>query len=209
MFFKKKIKCPYCNEILEKKPSRKTKCPFCKKYIYVKSDKLVTEEEAKAIEQKWKFIHELKDLGISEGDYNNQKKSLTIKKGFEPKHVDIIWDLLNKKTMELAKNKDFNGLKMLYYQMALFLNEKGKNFFHVLQQSRKMELESLRIMGIKKVIIISSDGCSSCKELNDKILTIKEALKTMPIPNKNCSYKLYNGKSGFCRCMYNATGFRK
>lgn len=200
MFFQKKIKCPYCNENLEKRPSRKTKCPFCKKYIYVKSNKLVTEEEAKAIEQKWKIKHELENFGLSEIDYNNHKNKLAKKRGFEPKHFDVIWGLLNKKTLELAKNKDFNSLVSLYYQMALFLNEEGKIFFHVLQQSRKTELVNMKAMDIiKEVEIMSVGGCSSCEELNGKKFTIEEALDKMPIPNKNCSNKNYNN---FCRCVY-------
>jgi len=86
---KKKIKCPYCQKIQKKKPSRKTSCPFCKKHIYIKSSKLVTEEEAKAIEQKWKFTHDLAKLKISEKEYDDHKAKLAKKFGFEPIFFDV------------------------------------------------------------------------------------------------------------------------
>lgn len=203
---KKKIKCPYCQNILEKKPSRKTSCPFCKKHIYVKSNKLVTEEEAKAIEQKWKFKHDLEKLKISEQEYNDHKAKLAKKFGFEPIFFDVAWDVLNARTLELARSQRFAELSHLYYEMARFLNEEGKDFFHVLQQSKEMELEHLKTMGIKKVEIMCGPGaCPSCLKLNKKILTIEEALKTMPVPNKDCTNTLYDN---FCRCLINAIARR-
>jgi len=202
LFKKKKIKCPYCQNILEKMPSRKTTCPFCKKHIYVKSGKLLTEEEAKAIEQKWKFKHDLEKLGISEKEYNSHKEKLAEKFGFEPKFFDVAWDMLNIKALELAKSRNFNNLGILYYEMALFLNEKGKDFFHILQQSSKAKLEHLKTMGVKKVeIMCGPKACPSCLKLDKKILAIEEALKIMPVPNKGCTNVLYDN---FCRCQINA-----
>ena len=136
---KKKIKCPYCQNILEKKPSRKTSCPFCKKHIYVKSNKLMTEEEAKAIEQKLKFKHDLEKLKISEQEYNDHKAKVAKKFGFEPIFFDVAWDVLNARALGLAKSRNFNNLGILYYEMARFLNEEGKDFFHVLKLSKEME----------------------------------------------------------------------
>lgn len=199
MLFKEKIKCPYCDEVLEKKPSRKVKCPFCKNYIYVKQNKLMKKDEADALDEKHKIKYKMVYFGMSEKDYYFHKNKLAKKRGFEPEYFDIIWDLLNEKTMELANDKNFNELSLLYYKMALFLNEEGKDFSHVLQQSRKTELENMKAMGIKKVEIMSIGGCLSCKELNGKKFTIKEALDTMPIPNKNCLNEKFNN---FCRCIY-------
>jgi len=200
----KKIKCPYCQNTLEKKPSRKTSCPFCKKNIYVKSNKLVTEEEAKAIEQKWKFIRDLEKLRISEKEYNIHRAKVAKKFGFEPKFFDVAWTILNAKTLELAKSRSFDSLSIHYYEMALFLCREGKEFFCVLQQSRKTQLESFKTaaISIKKVEIMSAGNCPSCLKLDKKTLTIEEALKTMPIPNKDCTHILYGGKRGFCSCSY-------
>ena len=199
---KKKIKCPYCQNILQKKPSRKTSCPFCKKHIYVKSNKLVTEEEAKAIEQKRKFTHDLAKLKISEQEYNDHKVKMAKKFGFEPIFFDVAWDVLNARTLELARGQRFAELSNLHYEMARFLNEEGKDFFRVLQQSKEMKLEHLKTMRVKKVEIMCGPGaCPSCLKLDKKILTIEEALKIMPVPNKDCTNTLYDN---FCRCLINA-----
>jgi len=191
-----KEKCPYCNEVLETKPTRKTKCPFCKNYIFVREGKLMKKDEADALAEKFKIKYKLEYFGLSETDYNSQKKKLADKFGSEPKYYDVMWSTLNAKTLELMKTRNFQRLSNLYYQMAFFLNEEGKNFFYVLQRSRKVELENTKA---KKVKIMSAGGCPSCKKLDGKSFTVKEALDTMPIPNKNCSNIEYNN---FCRCMY-------
>lgn len=51
MLFKKKIRCPYCNNPLEKKPTRKKKCPSCGEYIYVKKGQLYKEDDLKKYEE--------------------------------------------------------------------------------------------------------------------------------------------------------------
>jgi phage FluMu protein Com len=190
MLFKKKIKCPYCDEVLEKRPSRKTKCPFCKNYIYVRGQKLVIEEEANIIDS-------LKTFNFTRDQYLKSEKALTKKFGFKPKYNDVIWTICNE---EIIKNiNDYGFLSSLYYQMALFLNKRGRNFFHILQQAGKAQLENMKTMDIKEVEILSVGGCPSCEELNGKKFTIEDALDKMPIPNKHCSNKNYNN---FCRCIY-------
>lgn len=37
--------------------------------------------------------------------------------------------------------------------------------------------------------------------MNGKTYTIEEAIKEMPIPNKNCTFCGY-GLKNFCKCMY-------
>ena len=69
MFIKKKIKCPYCNNILKKKTFKKTKCIFCGKYIFVRNKKLVTEERAN-------IIDELKRFNFTDNQYKESEKIL-------------------------------------------------------------------------------------------------------------------------------------
>jgi len=92
--------------------------------------------------------------------------------------------------------------------MALFKNQRGKDCFVTLQQSHKMELYECKQQGefIKKVRIFTGgkDSCDACQQLDGKIFTIDEALQKMPIPNKECTFKLYDENRGFCRCSYNA-----
>jgi len=44
--------------------------------------------------------------------------------------------------------------------------------------------------------------CEACKQVDGKILSIKEALKTMPIPIKECTNYPYNENRSFCVCSY-------
>jgi len=87
--------------------------------------------------------------------------------------------------------------------MAQFLNKRGKDFFHLLQQSKKMELLYYKKMGMDEVEIIAC--CPSCKKLEGKSIKIDDALKNMPLPYKNCTNILYNKKRGFCTCIYSAS----
>lgn len=194
--FKKKITCPYCNEVLETKPTRKTKCPFCNNHIYVKQGKLMKKDEADALAEKSKIKRKLEYFGLLENEYDFQKVKLAKEFGFEPKYFDVMWSTLNAKTLELIKTRNLQRLSSLYYSMAWFLNEEGKDFFHVLKQSSKVELENIKA---KEVKIMSVGGCPSCKKLDGEVFTVEEALNKMPIPNKNCSNIEYNN---FCRCRY-------
>lgn len=103
---------------------------------------------------------------------------------------------------------DFHKKKMGHYKKALILSEKGKDPFKQLILSSKMELLSLKERGIKEVRILSTGGCASCKKQNGKIYSIDEAIKKMPLPNKNCSFHLYpeNRNYSSCRCTYVPNG---
>lgn len=193
MFIKKKIKCPYCDNILKKKPLKKTKCIFCGKYIFVRNKKLVTEERVN-------IIDELKRFNFTDNQYKESEKILNKRFGHKPNYNDVIWHLCNKEIIE--NRNDYDILRLLYYKMAQFLNKRGKEFFHLLQQSKKMELLYFKKMGMDEVEIISC-YCSFCQKLNGKIFKINDALKQMPLPHKECTNILYDKKRGFCTCSYN------
>ena len=78
-----------------------------------------------------------KQYGISEKEFNKHKKILSNKFGQVPNDHDLIWSIFNNL---ITKNSDLHTLKMIYYQMALFLNEEGKDTYDMLKQSIKMEL---------------------------------------------------------------------
>jgi len=207
--------CPYCKKVLEQQPLRKKKCPFCKNFIYVRTlpsnrgKVLVTEDEAKKINLEWekvnlrnKWLNNLKQYGITEKDFHIHKDKLSKKFGQEASGQDVIWSIFNEL---LTKIKDLHTLKMIYYEMALFLNEEGKDFFTVLQQSAKMELMQFKKEEFtKKVRILTAgeDSCEACQRLENMVFTIEEALEKLPIPCKECTRKLYDKTRGFCRCCY-------
>ena len=71
--------------------------------------------------------------------------------------------------------------------MAHFLRVEGRSFFHVLREIQKCDLMVYKQVGFKKVRILTTkeDSCKACSKLEGKVLTIEEALKTMPLPVKN------------------------
>ena len=204
---KKGIKCPYCRETLEQKPQRKKKCPFCSNTIYIRSGNLVTEERADEIdkerkEEKQRQVLEnlCKRFGHSIEDYQKREQEFSKKiGGAKPNQVDVILSLFNE---GIVRGK-YAETGIPYYDMALFLNENNKECFHILQLAAKMELKEYQKQEfVTHVGISSAGGCPSCEKLDGKEMTIEEALETMPIPNKDCTFHLYDEKRGFCRCTY-------
>lgn len=71
-----------------------------------------------------------------------------------------------------------------------------KEAFKEAQQARRDILKRYEISSTKSVeIFVAPDSCDICKILVNKPMLVKEALKIMPIPVKNCEH-------GWCRCTY-------
>jgi len=213
------IACPYCGEILPKRPTRKRKCPFCRNVICVRTDPdtrekmITTEKDAQEIDVRRKriayrkrWIGRLALYGITDQHFEAKKAQLGKEFQKEPRDADVVWGLFNNLLTQQMKTSDHDALKGLYYDMALFAEEEGREFFHLLQQARKMELLHWREAGIgvtKVEILTAGDkACPSCQPLRGKIFKIKDALKEMPIPNKDCTTHWHHPKQGFCRCSY-------
>ena len=196
--------CPYCGSWLKKRPKRKSKCPICSNSIYVRNGKLFTLDELTVKD----FLERFEYLGIDKSYFEETR--ITLKKRFrtEPSSHDVIWGILNELIIKHAN--DYYTLSRLYYELAFIANKEKREFFHLLQKSMEMTLrckmkEMLEIGISEKVEIFSSgfdDMCEECSKLNGKIFGIKDALRQMPIPNRNCTTSLEGGKKGFCRCSY-------
>ena len=119
-------------------------------------------------------------------------------------YPDLIWSLSNELIHEYSKSDDFFNMKMLYFELAFFQKSMNKEFFHLLQQSKKMELFEIRKQvcdnsGCEVTIRGGEPDCPECNALDGKIFTIREALEKMPIPPKKCSHN-----NGWCTCCYTA-----
>lgn len=101
--------------------------------------------------------------------------------------------LVNYKDWESSRMKD----KMEYWDRAYKLYKEGKEFHKDLGEAARCDLRRYQSEGVKIVEILAAgdSSCDKCKSLNGKQIAIKEALKTMPIPVKDCG-------RGFCRCCY-------
>ncbi|HUW96931.1 MAG TPA: hypothetical protein VMW58_14200 [Anaerolineae bacterium] len=214
--------CPYCGQMLEKRPKRKKKCPHCGNYIYVRKRPpngerrvLGTEDEAEEIDSEWKQLHfrrkwqgMLQQYGIVDEDFDTQRKKLRERFGQEPGDRDVVWSLFHEALGRLMKSAEFQELRMLYFEMALFVYEEGSDFFHLLEQSRKMELTRYKQDGfVEKVQILTAGdaSCEACQKLEGKVLTLHDALEQMPIPCKDCTFDFQGtGQPGWCRCLYGA-----
>lgn len=202
------VNCPYCHAELNKMPQRKRKCPACGKPIYVKKTpthrekQLFTEEQAIEIEAEWEQYHThqkhlgiLQAFGYTERDLQREQKTIFSKRT----ERQAVWRLLQKaEKQELHLGKKGH----IFYQMALFAEEEGKDFLPFLQKARRYELLKYQDRKIQKVRILTGGACDECEKQADKVLTVKEALKTMPLPCKACTFTLTNNIPGFCRCSY-------
>jgi rubrerythrin len=212
-FFKKKgRKCPYCNVLIEKEPKGKFKCPSCKEEIHLQKlgdktifiskmdyESLQIDKKRKTEENKYYRFFENYDLSY---DYLTERKNEWFNKFKEKANFpDLIWSLLNDTLTAYAKSQRFHDMAMLYLEMAVIQKNNNKEFFHLLQESKKMELYSIKkeMLGLKYKIVISATYnkyCQECQEQDGKMFTVDEALEKMPIPVKNCT------NDGFCRCCY-------
>lgn len=188
--------CPHCRRSLEKPPSKKSKCPFCSKSIFVRKKQILfnsfflTEQEAQAVD----WFNQISVYGFTSEDFVKKQNELAKKFQHSPPPLDIIWGLFN---LAIVKNcNDPSILSLINYQMAMFLDDEGKNPFECLYESKKMQLIHFKEMGARKVKVLcikDRSTCVYCEGVDGKIFPINTALELMPIPPKNCS---------FCRCRY-------
>lgn len=86
--------------------------------------------------------------------------------------------------------------------MALFLAEEGGHDPYLsLYAKVNVELMKMKEIGIEKVQWVCVDRCDACKKNEGKIFKIDDALKTMPIPHKECTNK-FNICDSFCQCLW-------
>lgn len=209
--------CPYCNISLIKFPSRKTKCPNCKNFIFIrrlndsKFKTLITEKQAQEIDierekdyLKYRGFEKLESFGVTKDEFLKCREELYSKSGIETNNNnnDVVWSIFNELLIKNAT--DFNLLRQIYYSMAIFLREEGKDNFKLLQQSAKATLDSFQLSDLEfKVQIVGcSDSCEACKKLNGKIMSMEEAY-LLPVPCRECTHRI-----GFCRCLYCAVSSR-
>ena len=105
----------------------------------------------------------------------------------------------------VTRTKDLRELKSIFFAKALFLHREGRDSYDALRMALECELHLLQHTGIvKEVRIDAKTGCEVCKRQHNRLLTIRQALKTMPLPCKGCTTKLYDleAEHGYCRCSY-------
>lgn len=216
--------CPYCNKELPFVPKAARKCPFCSQKFYVRRTvqspqrEIMTEQRAKEIEAEWEKHNNQQtfdDLSstyseyITKTDIENIHNQLSQKFGKKPLLNDLKWAIYNYLLQKMMSKNDLQSLSHIYFDMAWQCFNEDKSFFHLLQESKKMQLMYWKndpYNTVKKVEISATSACPNCQNINGKIFTIKEALEKMPIPYNNCANRdeesAEKNEPGFCRCTY-------
>jgi len=195
-------RCPYCNKVLDKKPTRKKKCPHCGNYIYVRRGQLMTLEQVEEYEarqrEEWnrkQWLERLGKYGVTEQIFKSYQMKLSNEFGTQASINDTVWRILN---TELGRATDAQSLRTVYYDMAELLRSEGKNPVSVLEKTARLSLLELQQDGVTHVTISTANDtyvCDSCKAMEGKVIAIDLALRELPIPHVCTS-------NGGCRCMY-------
>jgi len=133
--FQTESSCPYCNNRLEEKPKRKQKCPICGDVIFVRSGKLVTEEEAFITD----WLEKLEYYGVTRNSFNLTRYRLTKRFGQRANAHDTIWGILNKLPMKHGADNCF--LSQIYQLMSnLVASEDRDPTIYLLHAAKAREL---------------------------------------------------------------------
>lgn len=158
---------------------------------------MLSKDDRKKFRFNEKTSKRLERFGISKDTFNKHVS-------YSGKtYSDIFMFLSGEISRKLAKENDFQNLSQIYYEMASFLFESGKDGSRFLAESNKMELLSISSMELfSKAEIITSSCCNNCSELNGKSYDIDYLLENNILPNNDCS-RIY-GKEKFphCVCSY-------
>ena len=184
--------CPYCNSELEKYPTRSKKCPKCKETINVIKDSengtnLLLKDDAV---HKQKLINMYFDtLSIYEISKNElgKKRDKWFNKFPHSSYADLLRSTYNELIFNYSKIAGYVGLSLLYKDLAILNKSEGIPYSHLLEQSYKQYILECKPYFKEMYILSHPDSCDSCKKLHGKLISIEEALRTMPLPNKDCT----------------------
>jgi len=207
-----KLECPTCKQALVKYSESRFKCPHCRNWIYFRDYRLVTKEEYAVLreeynrrrQEEWQRESQAEDLtklGLTEAMYQQREQELSKTTGVAPKRPAVLLSLFNENIMKV---RDLNEREERYNRLAIILNRAGEESFHILKAAAKTGLAALKKEGFVNVSIMTNETCEACNKVNGKVLSIEEALRTMPIPIKECANYPYNETRSFCTCWYSS-----
>jgi len=123
--------CPYCENNLNKKPSRKRKCPHCGKYIYKRTRPyddahiIIREDQIEEIDEQWAIANGEYDLYLKEKKRKEKiKDRLSNQYGVEPSEEDVEYKALNEKATEYELNGDWGFGRNTRLKMAKNLEKR-------------------------------------------------------------------------------------
>lgn len=202
--------CPYCDFIFDQEIKRTRKCPECKNKIVVRKENgksvFLTENEALEFDKKKKqdrtrkaYIRHFEAIEGNEKEFSQRESLLEKKYKKPPSYGDIFWSLSNEYLQNAMKKNDFDAAKSIYWHQARVLYDlEGRDPYLPLRESMHIGLKAMdnSYFPIEFLLQICGRGdCKTASEINGQKFTIDEAIKTAPIPRKDC-------ERGFCTCVY-------
>jgi len=196
------VACPSCQTALERTPQRRTRCTRCGQPILVRRGHVLTEDDARAIDVCSKLTVPLQRLWHARDDLSREW-------GRQASASDGAWRVLNELVTEAP---EYHTRKMIYFQMARFLWEEGRDHLEIARLSRQMQLADwkksaddgwldLRRARVE-VITAREASCPACRALDGAQFTYEVAAKQNPIPVAECTHQVGGHACGWCRCEY-------
>jgi hypothetical protein len=225
--FTSKDVCPSCNQPFETAPISSGICKNCKKKYYICKDnetkkQILTNKEGREeillknrnLKHYIEWFNPFYQTTDTESSEKMIKGMIQIKNDWFAKHPNgtfnnFLWSTLNEEMFEAVKNKEYKQAAHYYKNMAVILNEEGKDNYKILCEAHKMHLLSLKeeLKQSRKegsdsdiIVTILSCGvdslCENCQKVVGKEMLLEEAIKLKLLPVKDCSCK------GYCNCEY-------
>ncbi|MGO8879728.1 MAG: hypothetical protein ACLPVO_07910 [Desulfomonilaceae bacterium] len=199
--------CPYCGFKYEVFPKDRKPCPSCGEIVIIKSrDKikhLLTKTQAEEWENDKKeraSTNKAKNY-LSMGRVDTEKFPLSAKGTVDEYGLELsskekaTFKTLVNTALKKSVKKDFDGAFWAYFALAHFLRDNGLDYFETLKLMNQMRLLEMKTKDRHdkdygwKVQITTGCKCDACKEIDGKVLTLDEALETMPYPSRDCTAK--------------------
>jgi hypothetical protein len=203
--------CPICIKAIPERTTRsRFKCPHCRNWVYFLGDNLVTMEDHERLAEKYyqdrhserlreTMTEELAKIGLTKERLKWREQELLAKMGVQPQKISVILSLFSE---TILKVKGLYEKWDRYISLADILHKGGEDSFPVLQVAAKTKLAALKKEGYRNVSIIAGGTCPACEKLDGKVISIDQALKTMPIPIRTCKNRSKDEKYAFCNCQY-------
>ena len=106
------------------------------------------------------------------------------------------WEKLNKRLLEALRECNWDEIKLVYYELAMFMQREGRDTFRYIHESLKSELAQTQGKTFDRVEIISAaDACEECKSRAGEIYPLANILDKSVVPHAACTRTP-------CRCTY-------
>ena len=144
-----------------------------------------------------KAVRAAMSIGLSEEAFAGEERALAAAGDGVPAPRDVFLSLAKKSVVDADQRNDWGRLQLLYWRLAKWLHEEGRDSLQAARLARQAELRGYADQGVGRVQVLDLDGdsCTTCLQSGGRGMSVADALKRMPIPNPSCAH-------GWCRCCW-------